>query len=721
MNEIRQLYRQYLSYGKRIVPKQDVADVRKIIQQAIDAGKITQQSLLKDIYTALITITEIGLGRSTVIAVLLHDAVVGGIISIDDFKKRFGVSAATIVQGLTRANELYQKNAAIETENFRKLLLTFAEDVRVIFILIAERLHTIRHVKNADHDTQLKVAREASYLYAPLAHRMGLYKIKTELEDLSLRYTARDDFDKIKEFLSATKASREKYIADFIAPLKKQLRDAGFDFTIKGRTKSIHSIWNKWKKQNTPLNQIYDLFAIRVVLNCPFEREKAECWQVYSIVTDKYQPNPKRMRDWLSIPKSNGYESLHTTVMGPEGKWVEVQIRTERMDEIAEKGLAAHWKYKGVKGDSNMDEWLKHIREILENPQSGIETMDDFKLDLYDDEVFVFTPTGELQKLKKGATVLDFAFHIHTGLGSKCVGAKINGKAVPIRYVLSNGDQIEILTSANQKPKQDWLNVVTTSKARTKIKQVLKEIDYKEAEQGKEILLRRLKNWKIEYIEADITRLTKKLGYKVISDFYQAIALEKIDMLTVRNELQTEHEKTDTTTDTELRSAANFTQESDLILKDRKDDALVIDQNVKGIEYKLAACCNPIYGDEVFGFVASSGGIKIHRIDCPNAPQLMQKFGYRIVEARWSGKSDGQYPIALRVTGKDDIGIVTNITSLLSKESKVTLRSISVDAVDGIFQGNITLLVRDTHDLDGIIKKIKTIKGVKEVERRKLK
>ncbi len=720
MNEIRQIYRQYLAYGKRIVPKQDAADVRHILRRTIDNGNLSQQSLLKNLHTALITITEIGLGRSTVIAVLLHDAVVGGIISHEDLRKRFGNSAAVIVSGLIRANELYRKNAAIETENFSKLLLTFAEDVRVIFILIAERLHTIRHVKHASRDTQLQIAREASYLYAPLAHRMGLYKIKTELEDLSLRYTSPDDFNKIKEFLSETKASREKYIADFIAPLKKQLRDAGFDFSIKGRTKSIHSIWNKWKRQGTPLNHIYDLFAIRVVLRCPIEREKAECWQVYSIVTDKYQPNPKRMRDWLSIPKSNGYESLHTTVMGPEGKWVEVQIRTERMDEIAEKGLAAHWKYKGVKGDSNMDEWLKHIREILENPQSGVETMDDFRLDLYDDEVFVFTPTGDLQRLKKGATVLDFAFHIHTSLGSKCVGAKINGKAVPIRYVLANGDQIEILTSTNQKPKQDWLNIVTTSKARTKIKQVLKEIDYKEAEQGKEILLRRLKNWKIDYIEADITRTTKKLGYKVISDFYQDIALEKIDMLTVRNELQAELEKPETAIDAELRSAANFTQENDLILKDRKDDALVIDQNVKGIEYKLAPCCNPIYGDEVFGFVASSGGIKIHRKDCPNAP-FMEKFAYRIIKAQWSGKSSGQYLIALRITGRDDIGIVTNITSLLSKESKVTMRSISVDSADGIFQGNITLLVKDTHDLDSIIKKIKTIKGVKEVERRKLK
>jgi GTP pyrophosphokinase len=717
MNEIRQLYRQYLKYGKRIVPKQDVADVRAIVLKAIDAGKISQQSLLKDLNTALIAVTEIGLGRSTVVAVLLHDAVVGGIISHEELKNRFGNSAAVIVKGLIRANELYRKNAAVETENFSKLLLTFAEDVRVIFILIAARLYTIRHLKGNDKETNAKVAREATYLYAPLAHRMGLYKIKSELEDLSLRILEKEDFQRIKDFLSETKDSREKYIADFIAPLKKQLRDAGFDFSIKGRTKSFHSIWNKWRRQNTPLENIYDLFAIRVILRCPVEREKAECWQVYSIVTDKYQPNPKRLRDWLSIPKSNGYESLHTTVMGPEGKWVEVQIRSERMDEIAEKGLAAHWRYKGVKGDSSTDEWLKHIREILENPQGGTEVMDDFRLDLYDDEVFVFTPTGDLQKLKKGATVLDFAFHIHSNLGSKCVGAKINGKAVPIRYVLKNGDQIEILTANNQKPKAEWLHIVTTSKARTKIKQVLKEIDYKEAEQGKEILLRRLKNWKIEYVEADITRLTKKLGYKVISDFYQAIALEKIDMLTVRDELLSED--AEPLADAEFRSAANYMQESDLIRKDRKDDALVIDQNVKGVEYKLASCCNPIYGDDIFGFVTSSGVIKIHHDKCPNKA-FMDKFAYRMVAARWA-KSDGQYFVALRVTGKDDIGIVTNITSLLSKESKVTMRSISVDAVDGIFQGNITLLVEDTHALDAIIKKIKTIKGVKEVERRKLK
>ncbi len=718
-------YRNVLQAAKAFLTKDDLAVIRDMLRKTIEKGaglprQRTLNPVTKNLQTILLSVEEIGLGRVAVISAIVYDAVRAGVLSLEEAENRFDKSIFVIVRGLSRATELYAKSVAIETENFRKLLLTFAEDIRVVFMLIAKRVYVMRNLDKFDHESQLKIAREASYLYAPLAHRMGLYKLKTELEDMSLRYTSPDTYFDIAQKLKETKTVRDKYIEDFINPLKKELEELGLKFEIKGRTKSIYSIWNKIKKQNTPFEKIFDLFAIRVILDSPLEKEKSQCWQVYSIVTDKYQPNPKRLRDWLSIPKSNGYESLHTTVMGPEGKWVEVQIRTQRMDEIAEKGLAAHWKYKGGKSESGMDEWLKSIREILENPeQNAVDLMDDFKLDLYDDEVFVFTPNGDLQRLKRGATVLDFAFNIHSNLGSKCVGARVNGKNVQIKHVLKNGDQVEVLTGANQKPKQDWLNIVVTSKAKTKIKQALKEVDHKEAEQGREILFRRLKNWKVDYDDADITRLTKRLGYKMVTDFYQDIALEKIDMLEVRDGILAEREKPETPTDlSEIRSANNFVQEKEMPTHSSgKDDVLVIDHNLKGIEYSLAKCCNPIFGDEVFGFVSTTGGIKIHRMDCPNAPQMIQRFGYRIVNAKWSGKAGSQYPISLRVTGKDDIGIVTNITSLISKESKVTMRSISVDSMDGIFQGHITVLVNDLNDLQGLIKKIKTVKGVTQVER----
>lgn len=718
-------YRKVLRAAGSSLNADDLALIRDLLRKTIDKGaenprKRTLNPVVKNLNTILLAIEEIGLGRVVIISAIVYDAVRAGVLTFEDVEKRFDASVLVIVRGLMRATDLYAKSVAVESENFRKLLLTFAEDIRVVFVLIAKRVYVMRNLDKFDHDSQLKLAREASYLYAPLAHRMGLYKLKTELEDLSLRYISPETYFDIAEKLKETKDVRDKYIEDFIAPLKKQLEETGLNFEIKGRTKSIHSIWNKIKKQNTPFEKIFDLFAIRVILNSPLEKEKAECWQVYSIVTDKYQPNPKRLRDWLSIPKSNGYESLHTTVMGPEGKWVEVQVRTARMDEIAEKGLAAHWKYKGGKSESGMDEWLKSIREILENPElNAVDFMDDFKLDLYDDEVFVYTPSGELQKLKKGATVLDFAFNIHSNLGCKCVGARVNGRNVQIRHVLKNGDQVEVLTGSNQKPKHDWLNIVTTSKARTKIKQALKEVEHKEAEQGKEILVRRFKNWKIDYDDADITRLTKRLGYKAVSDFYQDISLEKIDMLSVRDNLLAEREKLEPTAEAhEARSAHNFVQENEPINSiGGKNDVLIIDKTLKGIEFSLSKCCNPIFGDEVFGFVSTMGGIKIHRTDCPNAPQMMQKFGYRVVDAKWSGKAGSQYPISLRVIGKDDIGIVTNITSLISKESKVTLRSISVDSIDGMFQGHLTVLVNDLGDLNGLIKKIKTVKGVKSVER----
>lgn len=666
-----------------------------------------------------ILLNEVGLGKTAVLGFLLHDLVQDKQITPEEVERRFNTPVNTILSGLLRVRDLHARNSSLETENFRKLFLTFAEDVRVILIIIAEQMQIMRTLNEYPEDARINIARECSFLYAPLAHRMGLYAIKTELEDLSLKYTNREIYSEIARKLNETKQSRDKYIREFIRPLEEKLSMMGYPFSIKGRTKSIHSIYNKIKKQNTPFENIYDLFAIRIIFDVPADREKAVCWQAYSVVADMYQPNPKRLRDWLSIPKSNGYESLHTTVLGPQNKWVEIQIRTVRMDEVAEKGLAAHWKYKGIKGESGMDEWLKNIREILENPElNAVDFMDEFRLNLYDEEVFVFTPNGDLHKLPKGATALDFAFSIHSALGTKCVGAKVNGKNMPIKYVLNNGDQVEVLTSPTQKPNQSWLKIVTTSKAKNKIRQSLKEIEFKDAELGREIIARRFKNWKIDLDDGKLSKLAKKKGYKTVSDFYQDVASEKLDILDVR-ELYLEIEKKDNTElQVESRSAESFSKEAPVPDTTGREDVLVIGQDLKNVDYKLAKCCNPIFGDEVFGFVSVVGGIKIHRNDCPNAPQMISRFGYRIVKARWSGKSVGsQYPITLHIVGHDDIGIVANITSLISKEKQVTLRSISIDSNAGLFQGNLTIMVSDNKELDQIVKKIRQIKGVKHVSR----
>jgi GTP pyrophosphokinase len=599
-------------------------------------------------------------------------------------------------------------------------LLSFAEDMRVILIMIADRVNLMRQIKDSPNEEARKqVSNEAAYLYAPLAHKLGLYKLKSELEDLSLKYTEKEMYYHIKEKLNETKASRDRYIAAFIEPIQKKLEDAGLKFHMKGRTKSIHSIYQKMKKQKCPFEGVYDLFAIRIILDSEFEKEKQECWQVYSIVSDMYMPNPKRLRDWLSVPKSNGYESLHTTVMGPEGKWVEVQIRTERMDDIAERGFAAHWRYKGVKGESGLDEWLATIRETLEHAGSDLEVMDQFKLELYEDEVFVFTPKGDLFKLPKGSTVLDFAFSIHTKLGSKCIGAKVNGKNVQLRQQLNSGDQVEIMTSNTQTPKQDWLNIVTTSKARTKIRQALKEIEARQTEFAKETIERKFKNRKVDYDESVMMRLIKKMGYKTVTEFYQDIAIEKLDANNILDRfVEMKKKETEANNEVLYRSAEGYSMQSITDDKNFKDDVLVIDQNLKGLDFKLAKCCNPIYGDEVFGFVTISGGIKIHREDCPNAAEMKSRFGYRIVKAKWAGKSVGkQYPITLRVVGHDDIGIVTNISSILNKESGILLRSISIDSNDGLFSGMLTVMVDDTAKLEALIKKLRTVKGVKQVNR----
>ncbi|MBM6654445.1 bifunctional (p)ppGpp synthetase/guanosine-3',5'-bis(diphosphate) 3'-pyrophosphohydrolase [Bacteroides mediterraneensis] len=723
--QLIQLYKRLLLLSKDTLQKDDCRKLKNHLIKAMSEGTIPRNvfqmnPIIKDMQTAVIVAEEIGMRRASILGIMLHESVKYNLCSLESVKEEYGEDVAGIIRGLVKINELYSKSPIIESENFRNLLLSFAEDMRVILIIIADRVNLMRQIKDSpNEEARLEVANEAAYLYAPLAHKLGLYKLKSELEDLSLKYTQHDVYYYIKEKLNATKQARDRYIDAFIEPIKKKLEEAGLKFHMKGRTKSIHSIYQKMKKQGCPFEGVYDLFAIRIILDSPLDKEKQECWQAYSIVTDMYLPNPKRLRDWLSVPKSNGYESLHITVMGPEGKWVEIQIRTERMDEIAEKGLAAHWRYKGIKGESGLDEWLNSIRETLENADNDLDAMDQFKLDLYKDEVFVFTPKGDLYKLPQGATVLDFAFSIHSNLGCRCTGARVNGKNVQLRQKLNSGDQVEIMTSNTQTPKRDWLTFVTTAKARNKIRQALKEIAARQTEFAKETLERKFKNRKMEYDEAILMRLIRKLGFKTVTDFYQSIADESIDVNDIIDKyLDMQKKETEQREEISYRSAESFNIQQPTDAKDYKDDVLVIDQNLKGLDFTLAKCCNPIYGDEVFGFVSINGGIKIHRCDCPNAKEMRSRFPYRIVKARWAGKSQGkQYPITLRIIGHDDIGIVTNITSIINKESNILLRSISIDSHDGLFSGMLTVTVDDNAKLESLIKKIKTVKGVKQVNR----
>ncbi len=724
--EVVYLHHELIKRAHDVLVSGDDTRLRSYLQKAIESGDLIRDDfglnpVLCDMQTALIVADEIGMTRGSVIGVMLTSALRCGVCTMEDVRKDFGDDVATVLHGLARVAELYKKTSAIETENFRQLLVSFAEDMRVIFIMIANRLNVMRQIRDTENDeARQKIAMESAYLYAPLAHKLGLYKLKSELEDLSLKYMEHDAYYHIKECLNAKKASRDAYIANFIDPIEKKLVEAGLHFHMKGRTKSIHSIWQKMKKQKVDVDGVYDLFAIRIILDSPYEREKQDCWQVFSIITDMYQSNPKRMRDWLSVPKSNGYESLHITVLGPEQKWVEVQIRTERMDDVAEHGLAAHWRYKGIQGtQGGTDEWLASIRAALES-NDDMQLMDQFKMDLVEDEIFVFTPKGDLFKLPKGATVLDFAYAIHTKVGDHCIGAKIGNKNVTIRQPLQSGDQVEILTATNQTPKQDWVNIVKTSKARTKIRQSLKEMQAGQISIAKELLERKMKNKKIDVQEATLMHTIKKLGYKHVTDFYKAISDEAIDINTIIEEYEARRrfEKGEDVK-SDVRKADEFvmTSKDEHHRTSKDEDVMVIDKDLKGLDFQLARCCQPIYGDDVFGFVTASGGIKIHRMDCPNAPQMRERFGYRIVKARWAGKGGSQYAITLHIIGNDDLGIVNNITSIISKEEKMLMRSISIDSHDGLFSGHLTVMLDDTSRLQQLIKKLKTVKGVKNVER----
>ena len=724
--ERKKIIEAYTSLRKSVdgnIQGADYTYIKTAITKAIESGEMKRDNLgfnplLCDLLTANIVGNEIGFQREIMVCILLNRSVKAGTVNIDDIKARFGDTAAMILTNLSQINSLYAKSPTIETENFRNLLLSFTNDMRVILIMIASRLVMLRSLFNhSDTTARELVAREASKLYIPLAHKLGFYKLKSEMEDLALRYTESDIYAELSRKLEETAASREDYMASFIKPIERQLKMLPhLKYRIKGRTKSINSIWQKMKKQQRPFEQIYDLFAIRIIIDSEPQNEKSECWQVYSIVADMYTPNPHRLRDWLSVPKSNGYESLHTTVMGPEGRWVEVQIRTERMDAVAEHGLAAHWRYKGVKSEKGLDNLLASIRDTLQNMSEEEVTDNKFKMELYKDEIFIFTPKGDLYRLPKGATVLDFAFGIHTGLGCKCTGALVNGRNVPIRHVLCNGDQVEIITSNSQTPKQAWLNIAQTGRARTKIRQAMKEISSRQANIGREAVVRKLKNHKIEFDESIMDHLIRKMGFKRLSDFYQNVADGTIDMADILKRYQS-LQNPESENSEQNRSADGYT----FVEKENKgaSDVLVIERNLKGVDYKFARCCSPVFGDEVFGFVTINGGISIHRKDCTNARQLIERYPYRVIEARWSEMegSNAMFPITLRIVGHDDIGIVNNITSVILQEKDVTMRGINIESHDTIFSGTLSLLVSGNIKLNKLISKIEGIKGVKQVKR----
>ena len=699
--------------------------IQKRIAATISEGKIVRDTLgfnpvVCDLQTACLVGQEIGFQREIITSILLNRCIQAGTASIDEVKEQFGETAANILTNLAQINALYAKSPTIESENFRNLLLSFTNDMRVILIMIASRLVLLRALfDHKDTDARKSVAHEASKLYIPLAHKLGFYKLKSEMEDLSMRYTESDIYAELNRKLEETAASREDYMASFIKPIERQLKmQPHLKYRIKGRTKSINSIWQKMKKQQRPFEQIYDLFAIRIIIDSEPQNEKSECWQVYSIIADMYTPNPHRLRDWLSVPKSNGYESLHTTVMGPEGRWVEVQIRTERMDAVAEHGLAAHWRYKGIKSEKGLDNLLASIRDTLQNMSEEEVSDNKFKMELYKDEIFIFTPRGDLYRLSKGATVLDFAFSIHTGLGCKCTGALVNGRNVPIRHVLNNGDQVEIITSNSQTPKQAWLNIAQTSRARSKIRQAMKEIIARQADMGREAVVRKLKNHKIEFDESIMDHLIRKMGFKRLTDFYQNVADGTIAMAEILKRYQTILNPENENGEQQPRSADNFTFVNE---KEGKgtSDVLVIERNLKGVDYKFARCCSPVFGDEIFGFVTINGGISIHRKDCSNARQLVERYPYRVIDAKWSDMegSSAMFPITLRIVGHDDIGIVNNITSLISQEKDVTMRGINIESHDTLFSGTLSLLISGNIKLNKLISKIEGIKGVKQVKR----
>jgi len=718
--EILKRYRALLRACKSTLQKGDKRMIRKAFDIALESHKDMRRKsgepyIYHPIAVAQIAAEEIGLGTTSIVCALLHDVVEDTDITLDDIEREFGKKVAKIIDGLTKISGVFDTNSSLQAENFRKMLLTLADDVRVILIKLADRLHNMRTMEFMPRDKQLKLSSETVYLYAPLAHRLGLYAIKSELEDLSMKYMERETYQFIKNKLNEKKTEREKFISDFIQPVKKILESQGLSADVFGRPKSIHSIWNKMKKKAVPFEEVYDLFAIRIILDSTPENEKADCWKAYSIVTDLYRPNPDRLRDWISSPKANGYESLHTTVMGPRGQWVEVQIRTKRMNEIAEKGFAAHWKYKESSTDSGLDQWVQKVRDMLKNPDANaLEFMDDFKMNLFSDEIFIFTPKGALIQLPSNATALDFAFEIHTDVGASCIGAKVNHKLVPLSYKLQNGDQVEVITSSKQTPKEDWLGFVVTAKAKAKIKSALKEEKRKIAEDGKEILERKMKSLKITYNSENIHKLSYFFKLSSTQDLFFNVAKGLIDMQNLR-----EYQQSEKQVENKPQDKIDADQVQSLVrnIKTKDSDMLLIGEDMQKIDYKLAACCNPIPGDDVFGFITVGDGIKIHRTNCPNAAKLMANYGYRIVKARWTNQQELAFLTGLRITGIDDVGLINKLTTVISHDFKVNMRSITVDSDNGIFEGSIMVYVNDTQHLDDLIKRLKTVNGVTSVTR----
>jgi len=717
-------YRGLLRSLKKNVSPQEKKMVRRAFELAMESHKDMRRKsgepyVLHPIAVAKIVSDEIGLDATSVACALLHDVVEDTDVTLEEIERTFNKEVAKIVDGLTKISGIFDLNSSIQAENFRKLLLTLNDDIRVILIKLADRLHNMRTLDSLKREKQLKIASETLYLYAPLAHRMGLYAIKTEMEDLSLKFTEPDLYKDIARKLNETKRERTKFIYDFIKPLKEELEKRGFAFEIYGRPKSIFSIYNKVKNKGVPFEEIYDLFAIRIILKSPPDKEKSDCWGVYSAITDIYHPNPDRLRDWLSNPKANGYEALHTTVMSNQGKWVEIQIRTERMHEIAEKGFAAHWKYKEGSADGVLDDWLNKIRNVLSNTDTtALEVVNDFKYELFSEEIFVFTPKGDLKRLRKGATALDFAFDIHSGVGKKCIGAKVNNKLVPLSHVLRNGDQVEILTSNKQSPNEDWLGYVVTAKARSVIKQSLKEEKKRLAIEGKESLERRMKQLKIDDTEANMLLLLNYYKMNSPLDLYYSIINKKTDVSDM-NKLDVVAGKIKLPKPANLQIEEHKDNIDDAVKKTLQKNAelLIMGESSDKIDYKFAPCCNPIPGDDVFGFLTINDGIKIHRTNCPNAVQLMSKYAYRIVKTRWTKQHEIAFLTGIKLTGIDDVGLVNKITNIITGQMNLNMRSISFDSSDGVFEGRIMVYVHDTAELEDLSARLTALDGILEVGR----
>jgi GTP pyrophosphokinase len=718
--ELIKRYKQLIKASKRRLEKGDQTMIRKAFGVAVEAHKEMRRKsgepyIYHPIAVAQVCAEEIGLGSIGIVCALLHDTVEDTDLTLDDVRGLFGEKVAKIIDGLTKISGVIDNTSSIQAENFRKVLLTMSEDIRVILIKIADRLHNMRTLEHMKRDKQIKIASETLFLYAPLAHRLGLNTIKTELENLGLKYTDSESYEEIELKLKENEPERKRFIQKFIEPLKDILNEQGFTFKIFGRPKSIFGIYHKMRTKHVAFEDIYDLFAIRIVIDSPYEQEKSDCWKIYSIITDYYHPSPERLRDWISTPKSNGYESLHTTVMGPSGRWVEVQIRTTRMDDLAENGYAAHWKYKDSAADkeSKLESWLLRIREMLENPDpNALEFIDDFKLNLFSDEMFVFTPKGDMKTLPVNATALDFAFEIHTKVGEHCIGAKVNHKLAPLSHVLASGDQVEILNSVKQQPKDDWLNFVITAKAKSKIKNSLKEQRKKIAEEGKEIMQRKFERQKLEFNTTTINDFYLFLKLPSSQELFYRAALGNVDIKEIKEFIR---QKDNPVKKTRKEDAPRIEQ---LVTNARgKTDMLVIGDDMQKLDYNLATCCNPIPGDDVFGFITLGEGIKIHRVNCPNAIKLLSNYAYRVVKAKWTNDELISFLAGVKIMGTDELGIVNNITKVISNENNVNMRSINFDTDDGIFEGTIMIYVHDTKHLNHLMGNLKTVKGVERVER----